>query len=156
GSRLTVAVVLAAAMALSLVAALIVASPARAEIGSVFGGDIACTVQGDGVRFCGSDAPRSTTKTFDGLPIDVNVAFPPAPATGADSDCPLVMLFHGYGGENFGLTAMRPWLERGYAVFTMTARGFHESCGSPASRTADSQGCAEGYVRLMDTRYEVR
>jgi hypothetical protein len=38
----------------------------------------------------------------------------------------------------------------------MTDRGFGESCGSAASRTADPAGCAKGYIRLMDDRYEVR
>ena len=32
---------------------------------------------------------------------------------------------------------MRPWLERGYAIFSMTDRGCRESCGSQASRDAD-------------------
>ena len=51
---------------------------------------------------------------------------------------------------------MRPWLERGYATFSMTNRGFRESCGSPASRAADPVGCANGYVRLIDNRYDPR
>ena len=38
----------------------------------------------------------------------------------------------------------------------MTTRGFGQSCGIAASRTADPAGCAAGHVRLMDTRYEVR
>ena len=81
----------------------------------MFGGDVACTVQGDGVRFCGSSSPRSTTKTFDGVPIDVNVAFPPEPVERADGNYPLIMLFHGYGGGKLGLDAMQPFLDRGYA-----------------------------------------
>ena len=58
---------------------LLVPQAASAAIDSVFGGDVSCNVQGDGVRFCGSSSPRSTTQTFDGVPIDVNVAFPPRP-----------------------------------------------------------------------------
>jgi dienelactone hydrolase len=38
----------------------------------------------------------------------------------------------------------------------MTARGFHESCGSPASITAGGSACDNGYIHLMDDRYEVR
>ena len=79
----------------------------------MFGGDVACTVQGDGVRFCGSTTPRSTSKAFDGVPIDVNVAFPPAPASGTDGGYPLVMMFHGYGGGKLGLSAMQHWLDQG-------------------------------------------
>ena len=125
---------------------------ASAEIGSVFGGDVACTAQPDGVRFCGSTAPRSTTKTFDSTPIDVNVAFP----AGGDGPFPTIMMFHGYGGSKLDLSAMREWLDRGYATFSMTDRGFHESCGTAAARAADPSGCATGYIHLMDDRFEVR
>ena len=38
----------------------------------------------------------------------------------------------------------------------MTNRGFRESCGSQASRDADPAGCANGYVRLIDNRYDSR
>lgn len=65
-------------------------------------------MQPDGVRFCGHTSPRSTTRTFDGVPIDVDVAFPPAPAVGPDGPYPLVMLFHGYGGSKLGLSAIQP------------------------------------------------
>jgi hypothetical protein len=136
--------------------ALIGPAGAQAAIPSVFGGQVACSVQEDGVRFCGSSEPRSTAKTFDGVPIDVNVAFPPEPLSGVDGNYPLVMTFHGYGGRKIDLAGMRQWLERGYAVFAMTARGFREACGSQASRDADPEGCANGFVRLDDTRYEVR
>ena len=138
------------------VGALLVPQAADAAIPSVFGGDVPCTVQGDGVRFCGSSAPRSTTPAFDGVPIDVNVAFPPAPASGPDGNYPLVMLFHGYGGGKIGLSAMHRWLDRGYATFSMTDRGFRESCGSTAAKTAGGAACDSGYVRLIDNRYEVR
>ena len=66
------------------------------------------------------------------------------------------MLFHGYGGGKIGLDQMQRLLDRGYATFSMTDRGFRESCGSAASQAADPAGCANGYVRLIDTRYEVR
>ena len=48
------------------------------------------------------------------------------------------------------------WTDQGYAAFSMTDRGFSGSCGNLASRTADPTGCAAGYIRLLDTRYEVR
>ena len=66
------------------------------------------------------------------------------------------MIFHGYGGGKLGLTTMQPFLDRGYATFSMTDRGFRESCGSAASQAADPVGCDSGYVRLIDNRYEVR
>ncbi len=138
--------------------ALAVALPASAgaAITDVFDADVSCSVQGDGVRFCGSSTPRSTVEAFDGVPIDVNAAFPPEPASGPDGPYPLVMLFHGYGGGKIGLGGMQEWLDRGYATFSMTDRGFRESCGSAASKSADPSGCADGFVRLIDNRYEVR
>jgi hypothetical protein len=139
-----------------LLSALVLPAPAAAQIGSVFGTDVACTLQPDGNRFCGNTSPRSTTRTFDGVPIDVNVAFPPAPVSGPDGPYPLVMIFHGYGGSKIGFSQMERWLDRGYATFSMTARGFGESCGTQPSRNADPNGCARGYIRLIDTRYEVR
>jgi Acetyl xylan esterase (AXE1) len=159
----------AALLAGAIAAFALLAPPAQAEIGQVFtdapgSTPVTCTVQGpgpdEGVRFCSDGAedpdPRSTVDTFDGVPLDVNVAFPPEPLEGPDGNYPLVMMFHGYGGGKLGLGSMRRWLSQGYATFSLTTRGFHESCGNAASREADPAGCAEGWVRLMDTRYEVR
>jgi predicted acyl esterase len=148
----------------ALVCALALAVPAaaEAEITSVFTDTptpVDCTVQqggqDDGARFC-SESPRSTVAAFDGVPIDVNVAFPPEPESGPDGDYPAVMLFHGYAGSKLGLGSMRRWLQQGYATFSMTTRGFGQSCGTLESRQALGAACDDGYVRLMDTRYEVR
>ena len=140
--------------AIVVVGALLVPAAGQAAIPSALG--IACTVQSDGVRFC-SESPRSTVDSpVDGVPIDVNIAFPPAPASGTDGNYPLVMMFHGYGGTKLGLAAMHRWLDQGYATFSMSDRGFGESCGSPASRALRPAACANGYVRLIDNRYEVR
>jgi predicted acyl esterase len=136
--------------------ALVLPGAANAAIPSVFDGAVNCTVQGDGDRVCGSDSPRSTVETFDGVPIDVNVAFPPEPASGPDGGFPLIMIFHGYGGSKIGFGGMEEWLDQGYATFSMTDRGFHESCGNASSRAADPSGCENGFVRLIDNRYEVR
>ena len=116
---------------------------------------VPCTVQADGITFC-TDAPRSTVDSpVDGVPIDVNVALPAESKFGG-GPYPLMMMFHGYAGVKMGLGSMRPWLERGYATFSMTNRGFRESCGSPDSQAADPEGCADGYVRLIDNRYDPR
>ncbi len=140
---------------LAVLGALAAPSTADAAITSALG--IPCTVQGNGVRFCGSITPRSTVQSpVDGVPIDVNVAFPPEPASGPDGDFPLVMLFHGYAGVKRGTSEMRRFLERGYATFSMTNRGFRESCGSAASRVAAGPACDAGYIRLIDNRYDVR
>ena len=113
-------------------------------------GTIACVPQ-EGVRFCpGAIATR--VKTFDGVPIDVNVTLP------ADRDrrLPLIVQLHGYGGSKSGLQSSREWALKGYAVLNYSARGFGDSCGSQASRTADPQGCEKGWVHLADSRFEVR
>ncbi len=137
---------------------LLVPQVAEAAIGDVFDGDVGCNVQSDGVRLCdvGADPARSTVPAWDGVPIDVNVAFPPEPDTGPDGNYPLMMMFHGYGGDKLGLGVMQHFLDRGYATFSMSDRGFHESCGSAESQAASNGACANGYVRLIDNRYEVR
>src|SRR5467141_452851 len=69
---------------------------------------VPCGVLPNGVRLCDESAfspalPRSTVKTFDGVPIDVRVAFPAQPANGPDGPYPLMMLFHGYGDQKLPL-----------------------------------------------------
>ena len=71
--------------------------------------------------------------SWDGTPIDVSVAFPPA--SGSDNNYPVVGIYHGYGGTKIrpsSLTAQR-WLAQGYAVFSITDRGFGESCGTKSA-----------------------
>ncbi len=156
-------------------AALVLAPSASAEITSVMGGDVACAeviaegnVAGSlGQRWCGTkagsttstlDGPlatdRSTVETFDGVPLDVNVAFPPEPVSGSDGPYPVVGMYHGYGGSKVRFSGMQRWLEKGYAVFSLTNRGSGESCNTPGSRL--DPGCDEGYVHLMDPRFEIR
>jgi dienelactone hydrolase len=141
--------------------ALLVAPGAQAAIPSVFGGAVTCTVAADNVRECGSTSPRSTAPSWDGTPIDVNVAFPPDPGSD-DGNYSLIIVGHGYGGSKIGFGAsgstsgLRRFTSRGYAVFSMSDRGFHESCGTPASITAGGSACDNGYIHLMDDRYEVR
>ena len=98
-----------------------------------------------------------------GPPLEVYVILPPAPSSGTDGSYPLIVQSHGWGNsaggpgntEFFGPTA-DAWALSGYAVVQLTARGFGDSCGSSASRVADPTGCASGYIRLDDERYEVR
>ena len=104
--------------------------------------------------------PRSTAPSWDTTPIDVNVAFPPA--SGSDDNYPLIIIGHGYGGSKIGFgtsggtDGLRQFTSRGYAVFSMTDRGFHQSCGSAAAVTAGGSACNNGYIHLMDDRYEIR
>ena len=114
-----------------------------------------CQEQASGARFC-QGTMNSRVRTFDGVPLDVNVALPPKPADGPDGNYPLLLQLHGWGGAKSGYSAMRSWAEAGYAVLNYTARGFGQSCGSPQSRLTDPVGCAKGWVRLADSRFEAR
>jgi dienelactone hydrolase len=149
----------------AILGSLLAASSAHAAIPSVFGGAVSCTVAGDGVRECGTDASsdsglgtRSTAPSWDGTPIDVKAAFPPVPS-GTDGNYPLIIVGHGYGGSknDVSFADMRRFTDRGYAVFAMTARGFHQSCGKDNAITAAAGACdAAGWIHLMDDRYEIR
>ena len=115
-----------------------------------------------GIRFC----PGGTVggkdlriPSFDGVPLDADVALP---ATGK-GPFPLIVLLHGLGGskhdwevtsDNGGINDVT-LADRGYAVLMYTARGFGDSCGTPASR-ANTPGCAKGWIQLADQRYEIR
>jgi hypothetical protein len=116
------------------------------------GGNISCTVQtgaNAGQRWC-----SGIFTSFDGAPIDVNVAFPPEPASGPDGNFPIIGVFHGWGGSKLDPT-VDGWVNLGYAFFSMSDRGWGNSCGgSDPNRTQPV--CAHGYNHLMDTRFEVR
>jgi poly(3-hydroxybutyrate) depolymerase len=147
---------------------------ASAAISSVLGGQtvsgqpIACATQADGTRVCQGDfsssgGPDTRLKSFDATPLALYVVLPPAPASGTDGSYPLVVQSHGWGGQaggasdtQYGGPTADQWAKDGYAVLQLTARGFGDSCGSAASRLADPSGCANGYIRLDDDRYEVR
>lgn len=121
-------------------------------------GDIACTTQGagehEGQTWCGTGASSSgnvsSSPGVGGVPIDLNFALP---ATG-EAPYPLVMVNHGNGEAKYNFTnaAMQRWLNKGYAVYSQTSRGFGYTCllnpGDP--------GCEAGYSHMMDYRYEVR
>jgi fermentation-respiration switch protein FrsA (DUF1100 family) len=129
---------------------------ARAEFPDLYDGDVSCAAQaGNGnVRLCAGE-----TVTWDGVTqIDVNVVLPPEPAL-ADGPYPVIGLFHGWGGKKIGLEDARvqQWAEEGYAVFSMSDRGWGDSCGGQdPDRISEPTACAEGHNHLMDTRYEVR
>ena len=131
------------------------ATTAEATISDLFGGAVPCTVQSGanaGERHC-----AGIFTTFDGSPIDVNVGFPPAPVSGPDGNFPIIGIFHGWGGAKISLTSgdAQEYLDDGYAVFSMSDRGWGNSCGGlDPNRLLPV--CLNGYNHLMDTRYEVR
>ncbi|MGN6255685.1 MAG: CocE/NonD family hydrolase [Solirubrobacterales bacterium] len=144
------------AVAVALLAALTVVPAARADFSTLYGGDLSCSVQpaNGNVRLCGGK-----TTTWDGeTKIDVNVILPPAPSEGADGPYPVIGDFHGWGGSKIGLNEQtQGWAERGYVVFSMSDRGWGESCGSAdPEKSVLNPACTHGYNHLMDDRYEVR
>jgi predicted acyl esterase len=115
---------------------------------------IPCVPQ-SGVQLCQGDGAALRVPGWDGnVLLDVNVALP----AGNPTNLPLIIQMHGWGGSKADLNPI-PLAQRGYAVLSYTSRGFGNSCGSPASRTSSAAaitGCAQGWIKLMDTRYEIR
>jgi dienelactone hydrolase len=150
---------------LSVVAgSLLLAPSANAAITDVFNGDLPCSTVGQ-QRQCGTDTSndatgaRSTAASWDETPIDVKVAFPADPSPATDGDYPLIIWGHGYGGSknDISFDDMSRFTDRGYAVFAMTARGFHQSCGKQNAITDAGGACDDaGWIHLMDDRYEIR
>jgi dienelactone hydrolase len=145
---------------------------------SIYGGQIPCTTlaQPDGRTICsgpGGDpespnlehpepnqAVANTVPSWDGTPIDVNVVLPNAQEFGP-GPYPLAMYFHGFGGGKESPNGdLKRFTDAGMAAFSMTERGFKFSCGKAqaiAALNADTPGvCDNGYIHLMDLRYEVR
>ena len=140
-------------LVLAATAAGLIATPsADAAIPQVFtktATPLNCTVQASGQRFCSGQIT-----SWDGIPLDVNVGFPPE--AGTDANWPVIGFYHGWGGSKLSLTGtdVQRGLTRGYAVFTMTDRGWGNSCGAPTRTNPLCVG--KGYIRLMHNAYEVR
>jgi dienelactone hydrolase len=128
---------------------------------------IPCETQPDGIRVChgdgkGPDGADLRVKSFDGMPLALYVTLPPAPTSGTDGNYPLVILSHGWGAPpsgpddaQYGGGSARQWAKQGYATVQLAARGWGNSCGTINSRILNPEGCANGYVRRADTRYEI-
>jgi fermentation-respiration switch protein FrsA (DUF1100 family) len=151
---------------LAVFVALVAAQSAQAVTPErVFGGEVECEALplNGNIREC-----NGATLTWDGTKIDVNAFLPPEADGGGPY--PLIGDYHGWSGAKQGLTTVEPdegapfqqedsrvqhWAESGYAVFSMSDRGWGLSCGAddPGKGQPD---CADGYNHLMDDRYEVR
>lgn len=142
------------------------AVPALAAAPKPFGHD--CTLE-HGVRFCPTTTDAARVRSFDGTPIDVDVTLPPR----GNGPFPTIIMLQGYGGNKTSYEATSPqgdgsitydwnnvyFAQHGYAVLNPTTRGFGNSCGGgpqKAATYAPGTPCANGYIRLDDTRYEVR
>lgn len=121
-------------------------------------GLLSCLPQ-DGVRFCAGGFQAGSfdrrVPSFDGSPLDADVTLP---ASGT-APYPLVVMLHGLGGSKQDFEGSGPFqneamAKRGFAVLTYTARGFGDSCGTVASRTAACHRA--GWIHLADQRYEIR
>jgi predicted acyl esterase len=158
--------------ALAVVSVLVIAPAAQAAPPTeVFGGDVNCTVlAGKGnITEC-----NGATLSWDGTKIDVNVFLPPESV--GSGPFPLIGDFHGWGGAKQGLKTVplaapepekatpiseqedpriQHWAESGYAVFSMSDRGWGLSCGAKDPEKGEPK-CAQGWNHLMDDRYEVR
>jgi hypothetical protein len=142
--------------------AIAVPTASAAPVPDVFGGKIPCQVQPDGVRHCAGTggAVANTVNSWDGTPIDINLALPDEAAFGP-GPYPLAMYFHGFGGGKEGFNGdLKRFTNMGIAAFSMTERGFKDSCGkAPAIAALElvtPGACDDGFIHLMDTRYEVR
>jgi len=151
---------------LATVFMLVVVPSASADITSIFDGKLPCTTQPSGVRECSgpggpdSNALANTVPSWDGTPIDINVAFPDAAEFGP-GPYPMAMYFHGFGGGKESMNGdTKRFVDAGIATFSMTERGFKKSCGNKdaydALELAVPGSCDHGFIHLMDTRYEVR
>src|SRR5215213_5235368 len=123
--------------------------PAGAAAAAKPFGSLECNAE-EGVRLC-----SGTVDTWDAHMVDTNVTLPAA----GDGPFPLIILSHGWGGKKMGLTgnpsnASKPWADRGYAVLSITSRGFNESCGTPQNRL--DPRCVGGWIKMDDLRYEIR
>jgi predicted acyl esterase len=159
GWRLTAPTVFVAAML--AVPSLAAAKAAPAGEPAPFGH--ACKAQ-DGVRFCPTETLEQRVPSFDGVPLDADVTLP---ASGS-GPFPTIVMLHGWSGSKTSFEATAPegdgnetfdynnvyYAQHGYAVLNYSARGWGNSCGTVESRAA--AGCAEGWIRLADQRYEAR
>jgi len=149
--------------ALAVIGVLVVAPAAQAAPPTEVLGGVTCVPATEGITEC-----NGTTETFDGTKIDVNVFLPPE-SLGA-GPFPLIGDFHGWGGSKQGLKTNEPapgltfeqkdprikhWAESGYAIFSMTDRGWGLSCGK-YDLGKGLPNCTNGWNHLMDDRYEVR
>lgn len=132
---------------LAAVIAAALGAPAPAAAADVLG--IPCTTAADGVRACVGDGAAQRVRSWDEVPLDLDVFLPPSDRPGP---YPTIVVLHGFGGSKSG--ADLDLVRAGYAVVQYSARGFGNSCGLVASR--GDAACTRGWSHLADVRYEPR
>jgi predicted acyl esterase len=119
---------------------------------------------GNGVVFCPTQNDSERVKTFDGVPLDVDVTLPRS----GEAPYPTIVMLHGFPGTKASFESTTPegnggetyhwnnnyYARHGYAVLNYSARGFGRSCGEKSSRS--SPGCDRGWFHLADQRFELR
>jgi pimeloyl-ACP methyl ester carboxylesterase len=155
------------AVAVAACAALLVPTTASAAPPNPFGH--VCAPE-NGTLFCPTTGLDDRVATWDGVPIDVDVTLP---ETG-DGPFPTIVMVHGLGQSKTAFEAIDDngtdatggtsvqrfhynntfYSHRGYAVVTISQRGYGQSCGKPESRT--SPNCDRGWQHLDDQGYEAR
>jgi predicted acyl esterase len=139
------------------------ASAAKAQAAEPAPFGHACKAE-NGVRFCPTETLAQRVPSFDGVPLDADVTLP---ATGK-GPFPTIVMLHGWEGSKAEFESTTPagdgnetydynniyYAQHGFAVVNYSARGWGNSCGTPTSR--EGAGCAEGWIRLADQRYEAR
>ncbi len=152
--------------ALAVVGVLVIAPAAQAVTPErVFGNEVACeTLPANGnIRYCHGFVFKGWQEKTK---FDVNVFLPPE--SSGQGPFPTIGEYHGWGGAKYGLVEegggftqvkdprIQGWAEEGYAVFSMSDRGWGLSCGAFDPQIKVEAVCGNGYNHLMDDRYEVR
>jgi predicted acyl esterase len=124
-----------------------------------------CTLE-NGVFFCPTSNDSQRVRTFDGVPLDVDVT---VPTRGLGHPFPTIVMLHGFPGTKQTFEADSPapstspllyhynnnfFAKQGYLVVNYSARGFGRSCGDKDSRTPPE--CNRGWFHLADQRWELR
>ncbi|HEX3519431.1 MAG TPA: CocE/NonD family hydrolase [Solirubrobacteraceae bacterium] len=122
-----------------------------------------CTAE-YGVRFCPTATLAQRVRSFDGVPLDVDVTLP---ASG-HAPFPTIVMLHGWGGSKTSYESTSPtgdgnetyaynnvyYARHGFAVVNYSARGWGNSCGTAESRAEGN--CQDGWMHMADQRYEAR
>jgi dienelactone hydrolase len=137
------------------------AGPASAAAAPVPFGVLHCRPK-FGVRFCPGNGTTTRIRSWDRVPLDVDVTLP---AKG-NGPFPTIVYLHGWGGDKTEEERGTPndgfrgydnvaFAQRGYAVIDYTTRGLGKSCSNGASLPLDDP-CSRGFNRENDQRFEAR